>query len=67
MAPTAVIGFRFLVSVVPAVLIGLGLIFVFLYPLHGGRLARVKEQCALAAQLNTAADTHIPQQEVVIL
>jgi GPH family glycoside/pentoside/hexuronide:cation symporter len=67
MAPAAVIGFRVLVSAVPAALIGLGLIFVFLYPLHGARLERVKEQCALAARLNTAADTPIPQQEVIIL
>lgn len=67
MAPAAVIGFRVLVSAVPAILIGLGLLFVFLYPLHGERLARVKEQCALAAQFNTAADTPIPQQEVIIL
>jgi GPH family glycoside/pentoside/hexuronide:cation symporter len=50
MAPTAVAGFRLLVSVVPAVLIGLGLIFVVVYPLHGTRLAEVKQQCALAAE-----------------
>jgi len=49
MPPSAVIGFRLLVSIVPAVLIGLGLIFVLLYPLHGAKLAQVKEQCALAA------------------
>ena len=67
MAPAAIIGFRVLVSAVPAALIGLALIFVFLYPLHGARLERVKEQCALAARLNTAADTPIPQQEVIIL
>jgi len=67
MAPTAVIGFRFLVSVVPAALIGLGLIFVFLYPLHGGRLVHVKEQCALAAQLYAAAGTPIPQPKAVTL
>ena len=67
MAPTAVIGFRFLVSVVPAVLIGIALIFVFFYPLHGKRLKHVKEQCALAAQLNAAGDAPIPQQEAIIL
>ncbi len=48
MAPAAVIGFRFLVSVVPAVLIGIGLIFVFFYPLHGKKLDDVKAQCALS-------------------
>jgi Na+/melibiose symporter-like transporter len=49
MAPAAVTGFRFLVSVVPAALIAVRLIFVFFYPLHGKKLEAVKTQCALAA------------------
>ena len=65
LAPTAVIGFRFLVSVVPAALIGLGLIFVFFYPLYGTRLERVKEQCILAAQPNTEPLTPASQWETV--
>ncbi|MFZ2413509.1 MAG: MFS transporter, partial [Candidatus Cryosericum sp.] len=48
MAPSAVIGFRFLVSIVPALLIGIGLIFVFFYPLHGKKLEDIKAQCALS-------------------
>ncbi|HWQ21894.1 MAG TPA: hypothetical protein VN478_04120, partial [Clostridia bacterium] len=48
MAPTAVLGFRLLISVVPALLIAIGLIFVFLYPLHGKKLEDVKAQCALS-------------------
>jgi GPH family glycoside/pentoside/hexuronide:cation symporter len=50
MAPAAVTGFRVLISAVPAALIGVGLIFVFFYPLHGKKLEAVKAQCALAAE-----------------
>ncbi|MGB9666752.1 MAG: MFS transporter [Candidatus Cryosericum sp.] len=56
MAPAAVVGFRLLVSVVPAVLIGLGLVFVLFYPLYGARLAQVKQECAAAASIAQRQD-----------
>jgi Na+/melibiose symporter-like transporter len=64
MAPAAVVGFRLLVSVVPAVLIGLGLIFVFLYPLYGARLAAVKRMCT-AARSAVSDKTAVPEPEVL--
>jgi GPH family glycoside/pentoside/hexuronide:cation symporter len=64
MAPAAVVGFRLLVSVVPAVLIGLGLIFVFLYPLYGARLARVKRLCS-AGHGGERSTTPVSEPEVL--
>jgi len=48
MPPSAVIGFRLLVSIVPAVLIGLGLIFVLLYP------------CTAQSSLRSKSSAHWP-------
>jgi GPH family glycoside/pentoside/hexuronide:cation symporter len=62
MAPAAIVGFRLLVSVVPAALIGLGLVFVFLYPLYGARLANVKKLCGSREE----PGEHIPQPGALI-
>ena len=64
MAPAAVVGFRLLVSIVPAILIGLGLIFVFLYPLYGTRLARVKRLCS-AGRDGEPSKAPVPEPEVL--
>jgi len=64
MAPAAIVGFRLLISVVPAILIGLGLIFVFLYPLHGARLADVKRKCSTTQCVNSDG-TAVPESEAL--
>lgn len=64
MAPAAIVGFRLLISVVPAILIGLGLIFVFLYPLHGARLADVKRKCGTTQCVNSDG-TAVPESEAL--
>lgn len=44
---TAVVGFRVLMSGIPAVLMLIALVFILMYPLYGKKLEAVKKQCAL--------------------
>jgi GPH family glycoside/pentoside/hexuronide:cation symporter len=44
---TAVVGFRALMSGIPAVLMLIALVFILMYPLYGKKLEAVKKQCAL--------------------
>jgi len=46
------------------ILIGLGLIFVFLYPLYGSRLARVKRLCS-AGRDGEPSKAPVPEPEVL--
>jgi len=46
---TAVVGFRVLMSGIPAVLMLIALVFILMYPLYGKKLEAVKAQCALSA------------------
>jgi GPH family glycoside/pentoside/hexuronide:cation symporter len=48
---TAVVGFRLLMSAIPAVIILTALVFVLLYPLHGKRLEEVRRACELEQNL----------------
>jgi len=43
-SPHQIFGFQFLIGVVPVVIILLGLLCLFLYPLHGKKLEEMKEQ-----------------------
>jgi len=55
-SPQAVLAIRMLMTIVPWVALALSFIAITLYPLHGRRLARVKEEIArLAAGTGTSA------------
>jgi len=44
--PSALVGFRILMTVVPVIAIALSLVLMAFYPLHGSRLAKVRETLA---------------------